>query len=70
MKANVGDWIVVESVNLGGPRRIGRVMRVEHTDGSPPYTVKWTEDDRETLFFPGPEAHVETSESLLRGRRG
>lgn len=41
-------------------------MRVEHADGSPPYTVKWTDDDRETLFFPGPEAHVENAETVLR----
>ncbi|WP_436776460.1 DUF1918 domain-containing protein [Yinghuangia sp. YIM S09857] len=69
MNAEVGNWIVVESVHLGGARRIGRVMAVQHTDGSPPYLVKWTDNDRETLFFPGPEAHVETTEAVMRTGR-
>ena len=28
-------------------------------DGTPPYRVRWVEDDHETLVFPGPEAHIE-----------
>jgi hypothetical protein len=59
MRARVGDWIVVEPVHLDGHRRRGQVIGLEHSDGTPPYTVRWTEDDRETLFFPGPEAHIE-----------
>lgn len=69
MHAKVGDWIVVESVHLGGPRRIGEVVEVRHPDGTPPYVVRWTDDDRETLFFPGPETHVETYEALTRDAR-
>ncbi|MDI2124776.1 DUF1918 domain-containing protein [Yinghuangia seranimata] len=65
MKAQVGDWIVVESPHVGEPRRIGLVIGVEQADGAPPYTVRWTEDDHESLFFPGPEAHVEKPEALF-----
>jgi hypothetical protein len=53
MNAQVGDWVVVESVHLGGARRIGQVTEVRHADGTPPYVVRWIDDDRETLFFPG-----------------
>ncbi|WP_225848837.1 DUF1918 domain-containing protein [Streptomyces sp. HPF1205] len=60
MRAHVGDWIVVESRHLDGPRRRGRIMRLEHPDGTPPYVVRWIENDRETVFFPGPETHLET----------
>ncbi|MFJ7590579.1 MULTISPECIES: DUF1918 domain-containing protein [unclassified Streptomyces] len=62
MRAHVGDWIVVESVHLGGQRRRGQILRLEHPDGTPPYVVRWTEDDRETVFFPGPEAHIESAD--------
>ena len=59
MYAHVGDWIVVESVHLDGHRRRGQIVELEHPDGTPPYLVRWIEDDRETVFFPGPEAHIE-----------
>ncbi|MFF7250205.1 DUF1918 domain-containing protein [Embleya sp. NPDC008237] len=66
MKAQVGDWVVVESPHVGESRRVGLVIRVDHEDGTPPYQVRWTEDDHESLFFPGPETHVEKPEALLR----
>lgn len=59
MRAHVGDWIVVESGHLDGHRRRGRIVALEHLDGTPPYTVRWAEDGRETIFFPGPESHIE-----------
>ncbi|WP_331772434.1 DUF1918 domain-containing protein (plasmid) [Embleya sp. NBC_00888] len=65
MEAQVGDWVVVESPRVGEHRRVGMVIRVDHADGSPPYMVRWTEDDHESLFFPGPETHVEKPEALL-----
>ncbi|MGR6998245.1 DUF1918 domain-containing protein [Yinghuangia aomiensis] len=64
MKAQVGDWMVVESLHVGEPRRVGLVIRVDHSDGSPPYWVRWTDDDHESLFFPGPEARIERLEAL------
>ena len=62
MRAEVGDWIVVESGHLDGHRRRGQIVRMEHADGTPPYVVRWMEDERESLFFPGPEAHVESAD--------
>ncbi|TDT97362.1 uncharacterized protein DUF1918 [Streptomyces sp. 846.5] len=59
MRAETGDWIVVESLHIGDHRRRGRIMSVERSDGAPPYTVHWLDDGHESLFFPGPEAHIE-----------
>ncbi|NYI04519.1 DUF1918 domain-containing protein [Allostreptomyces psammosilenae] len=59
MGVHVGDWIVVEPVHLGAHRRRGEVVRLAHPDGSPPYYVRWEGEDKETLFFPGSEAHLE-----------
>jgi len=63
MKAAVGDRIVVASAMLGGHVRDGEIIDVG-SRGGPPYRVRWSDDGRETLFFPGPEAHVSHHESI------
>lgn len=59
MQAHVGDWLVVESRLLDEPRRQGEVVGLVHPDGTPPYQVRWVEDDHESLVFPGPDARIE-----------
>jgi hypothetical protein len=59
MRAHVGDWLVIEPTNLGDRRRSGLIVALHHEDGTPPYVVRWLEDDHESLMFPGPTAHVE-----------
>jgi len=58
MKATVGDWVVVEGNHLMSPRRNGQILEVHATNGAPPYLVRWTDTTSETLFFPGPDAHI------------
>jgi Domain of unknown function (DUF1918) len=60
MRANVGDRLVIDGTNVGDPRRVGTVTGVNHPDGSPPYLVRWQNDDHESLVFPGPTARVES----------
>jgi len=57
MKAEVGDRIVVASGTLHRPIRDGEVLQVGEGGGGP-YLVRWS-DGSESLFFPGPDAHVE-----------
>lgn len=59
MIAQVGDRIVLEQTLLGGPRRVGVIVAVARADGSPPYQVRWLDDARTTLIFPGAEARIE-----------
>jgi hypothetical protein len=59
MNAQVGDQIVLERTHLDEARRVGVVVAVAHSDGSPPYQVRWLEDGRTTLIFPGAEARIE-----------
>lgn len=61
MKAHPGDWIIMHSHTDGGLLRKAEVITTG-ADGAPPYTVRWTEDDRESVVFPGPDAQVLTSE--------
>ena len=57
MEAAVGDRIVIAATNLGGHMRDGEIIQVG-SHGAPPYLVGWSDDGRETLFFPGPDAHI------------
>lgn len=59
MLAKIGDWLVIEKRTLGARRRRGMVTAVGHEDGSPPFRVRWVEDDHESLVLPGPDARVE-----------
>lgn len=58
MFARRGDRIVVRSQHLGGAVRDAEVLEVRHSDGSPPYVVRWSDTGHESLFFPGPDAYV------------
>lgn len=42
------------------PDRRGIITEVHSQDGSPPYMVRWLDDNREALVFPGPDAVVVT----------
>ncbi|MBC3192272.1 DUF1918 domain-containing protein [Pseudonocardia sp. C8] len=57
MQATVGDHIVVESATLGKPARLGEVVAVLGDGGGPPYRVRW-DDGTESLYCPGPDAHL------------
>jgi hypothetical protein len=59
MKASVGDRLVLASSVVDGTVRDGVIVAVRHDDGSPPYTVRWSDTGEETLVWPGPDAHVE-----------
>ncbi|MFD8325527.1 DUF1918 domain-containing protein [Streptomyces lydicus] len=58
MKAHLGDQLVVESPATGAMRRDGEIIGLHHADGSPPYDVRWSDTDRVSVVFPGPDAHI------------
>ncbi len=59
MIAHIGDRIVLDALHPDERRRVGVVTAVCHADGAPPYQVRWLDDGRTTLIFPGPEARIE-----------
>lgn len=59
MTAHVGDRITLEATPSGEPRRVGVIIAMPHADGVPPYQVRWSEDGRTTLIFPGDNARIE-----------
>ncbi|MBX6355214.1 MAG: DUF1918 domain-containing protein [Micromonosporaceae bacterium] len=61
MKAHVGDRLVLEGTRVGDPRRVGVITAVRGHDGAPPYLVRWLDNGREALVFPGPSARVQAA---------
>jgi hypothetical protein len=59
MKAHVGDRLILEGTHVGDHRRVGVVLEVRHDDGTPPYVVRWFDDQQETLLYPGADAKLE-----------
>lgn len=62
LHADVGDILVVNAGHVGEHDRRALIEEIQGVDGSPPYGVRWTDDrdDRTHLYFPGPDAHIET----------
>lgn len=64
MQAKTGDWLIVEGRSVGSTVRHGLIEEVHGRDGAPPYLVHWTDTEHRVLTYPGPDAHVVTSEQL------
>ena len=52
MRARIGDRLVV------GAGRIGEVVGVPSTDGSPPYIIKWLNGGHIAMVFPDQYARI------------
>lgn len=58
MRAERGDWLVIEGASVGQAPRVGRILEVRAGDGSPPYLVRWVRAGYTTLIVPGPDARL------------
>jgi len=59
MKAVAGDRLVIKGHHAGEPDRDAEILEVHGDDGAPPWLIRWSEDGREGLYFPGSDAEVE-----------
>lgn len=64
MHANTGDWLIVETSTADRHHLRGRIEEVLSEDGTPPYRVRWTNNDHLSVVFPGPDARVVTVKEL------
>ncbi len=55
MHAEVGDWLLVKASGVGGGHERRAAVLEVGPDGSPPFKVRWLDNDREALIFPGPD---------------
>jgi hypothetical protein len=58
LHAQVGDQLLSLSKTLDRPVRDGEIIETRGPDGAPPFLVRWDDDERTTLVFPGPDARV------------
>src|SRR5690606_42148116 len=68
MKAQAGDRIVVERPRDDLPARKGVVLKVQGDNGGPPYRVRWEDEGRETLVYPGSDARIEPRHPVPQAR--
>ena len=59
MNAQVGDELIIESLEPGTSARMGTIVALRNADGSPPYVVHWLVGDYDSLIEPGPTARIE-----------
>lgn len=59
MYATKGDRIVIKGHRVGEHERDGVVLEVHGRKGAPPYLVRWADDGRVALVFPGPDAYIQ-----------
>lgn len=58
MRAERGDWLIIERAGVDQAPRKGLIIEVRSADGSPPYRVRWGGSGHTTLMFPGSDARV------------
>ncbi|MFD3486145.1 DUF1918 domain-containing protein [Streptomyces sp. NPDC058665] len=58
MKARIGDQIIVEGRTADESEWDGEIVGLRHTDGTPSYDVRWSDDGTVTPAYPGPDARV------------
>jgi hypothetical protein len=68
MQAQAGDRLIIKGHYVGEPDRDAEILEVRGPGGTPPFVVRWEEDGRTGIFFPGPDAVVEHFENA--GREG
>jgi Domain of unknown function (DUF1918) len=57
MRANVGDELIVGRT-AGCSARVGRIVSVRGSGGSPPYLVHWVAGDYDSLVSPWPGVRI------------
>jgi len=58
MRAQVGDELTVKGRHQGDGDRHGEIIKVDGSDGAPPYVVRW-QDGHESVFFPSSDTEIE-----------
>lgn len=61
MHAKPGDHLVIQGHHVGETDKEGEILEVKGEGGEPPFLVRWSDDERETLVFPGSDAIVHPS---------
>jgi len=59
LRAVPGDRLVIHRHHAGEHDRDGEILETLGDAGAPPYRVRWSEDGRQSILFPGSDASIE-----------
>jgi hypothetical protein len=59
MRAKVGDRITVRGRKVGDRNREGEIVEIRGADGTPPYLIRWDNEQGEHLLYPGSDAVID-----------
>ncbi|MQA61631.1 MAG: DUF1918 domain-containing protein [Actinophytocola sp.] len=68
LRAERGDWLIIERAGVGQPPRTGLIVGVRSPGGAPPYVIRWGVGHT-TLMFPGPDARVVPAAAVNGAKR-
>ena len=68
--AHVGDWLVVPPEAGESHGHLGQIVALMHLDGTPPFRVRWLEDEHVSVVLPTPDAHLESPHHVHRAADG
>lgn len=58
-RARTGYWLIIPAQPGTQHERRGQILELLHPDGTPPYRVKWLDDEHVSVVFPPPDARVQ-----------
>jgi CBS domain-containing protein len=61
LRARPGDRLVIRGHFLGEPTRDAEILEAHGAGGGPPFLVRWEDNGRESLYYPGSDAFVEST---------
>lgn len=67
LEARQGDLLIVRGRRVNIPDREAEILEVRGEGGRPPYLVRWSDDGREGLVFPGSDAKIQPRSSARSG---
>jgi len=68
MHAELGDWLIIPAGPGHPHERRGQVVGLLHPDGSPPYRVRWLDDDHLSVLYPPPDTRCRARSAAPAGR--
>lgn len=68
MRAQCGDWLIIERASVDQAPRKGLIIGVATPDGLPPFRVRWGGNGYVSLVVPGPDARIVKRAAARRGR--
>jgi len=59
LSARAGDRLVIQHHHIGEPERDAEILETHGPEGGAPFLVRWTDNGRTSLFYPGSDARVD-----------